>query len=98
MAMGPISHLWGHVACVLHAVMISSTWYLMFVLDRDVVTTRVWVALACTWPLWTVAFALPGRSRRIGWALTLAVGLVILFPTFSTLYSFAVWQIEGFAP
>jgi hypothetical protein len=71
---------------------------MLFLLDKDVIATRVWIGMAAGWLLWFIAIGFSGRSRRLAWCVTLVVGLVVLAPTFSTLYSFAVWQLKGFAP
>ena len=90
--------IWSRLACLAHAIAVSLVWYMLFVLDKDVVAPSAWVALAATWPLWSIATWFAGRSRRLGWCVVLVVGLIILSPTLSTLYSFVVWHMGGFAP
>jgi hypothetical protein len=71
---------------------------MMFMQDRNIVSARVWTGLAVIWLIWMAAPFLSGKEGRRGWTITVALGLGILIPTYSTLYSFAVWSIEGFAP
>ena len=90
--------IWTRAVCIVHACVVSGTWYVIFMLDKDIVNVRIWTALAVLWPIWIFAIAFPGKAWRLRWLATLALGLIILSPTFSTLYSFAVWTIGGFAP
>ena len=91
-------HIWTRTACVIHATVVTWIWYVIFMLDKDVVTVRLWIVMVIVWPLWIVSIIFPGKSRRLHWLVTLGLGLIILSPTFSTLYSFAAWRIGGFAP
>jgi len=67
-------------------------------LDKDIVKVRTWVALGILWLVWIFSVSFPGKARRLRWLAVLALGMVILFPTLSTFYSFAAWGIGGFAP
>jgi hypothetical protein len=98
MTMSTPRRMWTQVLCIVHAFIVSAIWYVMFMLDRDIVKVRTWVALAILWLVWIFSVAFPGRTRRLRWVAVLSLGTIILSPTFSTLYTFAVWSIGGFAP
>jgi hypothetical protein len=96
--MSATQQVWIRIACIAHAIIICATWYVIFMLDKDMLKARTWVTLAALWPIWVIAVAFPGKARRLRWLATLTLGLIILSPTFSTLYSFAIWSAGGFAP
>lgn len=86
------------IACIAHAFIISMTWYVIFMMDKDILKIRTWVVIAALWPVWAFAIALPGNPWRLRWLGTLLFGFIILSPTYSTLYTFAIWSASGFAP
>ena len=89
---------WARAACIAHALVVTGFWYAIVVLDLEIVKVGTWIGLAWLWPIWIVSVAFPDRAQRLRWLATLVAGLLILSPTFSTLYSFAVWGRRGFAP
>jgi hypothetical protein len=89
---------WPRVACILHAIVATVLWYVIVMLDSHIVSVRVWTAITLLWLLWLGPAMRAGKGRRGPWVWTLTLGIVILAPTFSTLYSFTVWMIGGFAP
>ena len=89
---------WTQILCVAHALLVTTLWYAMFMLDKNIAKAGTWTTLAVLWSLWIFSVAFPGRTRRLRWVAILAICAFILSPTFSTLYSFAVWSVGGFAP
>ena len=89
---------WARVVCIAHALVVTGLWYAIVMLDKDIVKVKTWTSLACLWPIWIVSIAFPDKAQRLRWFATLVAGLLLLSPTFSTLYSFVVWSSRGFAP
>lgn len=84
--------------CIFHALSASGLWYIVVILDSDVVSVTSWLDLTVAWVVWIPILAIASKPRR-RWSLAaLALGLAVLSPTFSTLYAFAMWSIGGFAP
>ena len=98
MTMSVLPRKWPQILCVIHALVVTGIWYVMFMLDKDIVKVSTWIAVAVLWLGWIFSIALPGKTRRLRWFAVLSVCAVILSPTFSTLYSFVVWSVGGFAP
>jgi len=96
--MSATSRALARVGCIVHACAVTGSWYVLFMQDKDIVSVRTWTLLAAIWPLWILALVFPDRVQRLRWLAVLIVGLIILTPTYSTLYSFLVWRIGGFAP
>jgi len=86
------------VACLSHAASATALWYALFFHDWRPNTSADWLFLAVSWPLWALLLLPPGKQQRLQWLAVLVISLVVLSPTFSTLYTFAIWSIEGFAP
>lgn len=95
--MGSPSH-WLRIACIAHASVATLLWYVRIMMDSDVLPARVWTVVTLLWLLWLFAIALARKENRVRWLWTIIIALAILSPTYSTLYSFAVWSIGGFAP
>lgn len=89
---------WLKLGCLLHAILILGIWVLVFKFNLDVLPGKVWMGLAFAWPAWLVAAAMSKRENRMRWVFVIAIGVLLLSPTISTLYTFTVWSIEGFAP
>ena len=83
---------------VMHAVVVLVLWLVEFVGDIHVIPARWWLTVAWVWLVWPVLLVLhPGRTlKRV--AVTLGIGAVLLLPCASTIFTFTVWAIEGFAP
>jgi hypothetical protein len=77
---------------------VCSIWVLVFEFDLDVMPGKLWMALALAWTLWLGAALLSPPESRTRWMVAIAIGIIFLAPTIPTLYTFAVWSIEGFAP
>lgn len=67
-------------------------------MDNEILPARVWPATILLWLPWLLVPFFTRREYRAGWLWTIAIGLAVLSPTYSTLYSFAVWTIGEFAP
>jgi hypothetical protein len=83
--------------CIAHAIACSVLWYVVVFRDNHVVTVRTWTVLCILWLAWFSAPYFDKKSRQ-RWALAIGIGLVALYPTYGTLYSFVVWTFGGFAP
>lgn len=92
------TQLAARAACLTHALVATFLWHLRIMLDNDVLPARVWTAVTLLSLPWLLAPALARSGTRLNWLWTIIAGLVILSPTYSTLYSFLAWTIEGFAP
>lgn len=82
----------------IHALLILLAWLAAFVFDAPVINARVWLAVAWLWLVWI--FVLVPRLKQdskliIG---TIVICVALFVPTASTIYSFTMWAIDGFAP
>lgn len=89
---------WLMAACLVHAALVTAFWIIVFRFDIDVMSGRLWMAVALIWPLWAIAAVLSPRATIRAWVGAGVVGLVVLLPVLPTLYTFVVWSIGGFAP
>ena len=89
---------WAIVACLLHAAIASGIWVLMFMFDVDILSGKAWMVLTLVWVVWVGAPIISPKAIKMRWTLTIAAGLLLLAPTISTLYTFIIWGIWGFAP
>ena len=89
---------WLYVACLVHAVLITVLWVLDFRFNVHILSSKVWLGLALMWMLWLPVASLFGLRNLKKWLITGAAGFLILLPTYSTIYTFTVWAVEGFAP
>lgn len=85
-------------ACLLHAILITALWVLVFGFDVEVVPGKFWGGMALIWLLWVAVGTLSPSTYRRKWMITFIASIVILAPTLPTLYAFVVWTIEGFSP
>jgi hypothetical protein len=86
------------VGAVVHALVVLAFWAAEFIADLHVISARWWLALAWLWLIWPVVLAFhPARTWK-SVAIALGVGIALLLPCVSTIYTFTVWAIEGFAP
>ena len=92
----PLSLLIG--SCLLHAVLVTTLWVLVFRFDVTIISGKIWAVIALAWPLWFLVLALASRRDLKNWGFAAIAGVLILSPIFPTLYAFVVWTIEGFAP
>lgn len=88
---------WSIGACLAHATAITALWILVFTFDFNLLPSRIWMILGLTWIVWLVAAAVAPLETRRKWILTVVIGVLIQVPAISTLYTFLVWWIEGFA-
>ena len=89
------------VLCALataHALVVLIVWVAAFIFDAQVVNARVWLAAAWIWAVWL--FVLGWRLKRDTKLIvaTLVICVALFVPSVSTIYSFTIWAIEGFAP
>ncbi len=89
---------WLNVACLLHAVLITVLWILDFKFNVHILSSKFWLGIALMWMLWVPVAALVRPRNLKNWLITGIAGILILTPTFSTIYTFTVWAVEGFAP
>jgi len=89
---------WQRLVCIVHAIIATVLWYVVVMLDQNVIPIRAWVALTLLWLFWFYAIARGARVDRRRWLWTLILGLAILSPTISTLYAIGLWTFGGFAP
>ncbi len=86
------------IGCILHALVVTGIWVLVFQFDIDVLSAKIWLVVAVLWSLWMTQVLVPFRGNRADWLKTVALGLVLIAPTLRTQYTFIVWAVEGFAP
>ena len=86
------------VSAVVHAAVVLAIWLAQFAGDLYVIPARWWLGLAWLWIVWPVLLVLhPARTtKRV--LVPLAIGVVLLLPCASTIFTFTVWAVEGFAP
>jgi hypothetical protein len=86
------------VGAVVHALAITAIWAAMFYADIAVLSGPIWLVFAWLWLTWPVSLVV--ARRNIGRLTVAAVvaSAVILLPTITTMYTFTVWSIGGFAP
>lgn len=89
---------WLNIACFGHAMLITVLWILDFKFNVSILTGKIWLGLALTWFLWIPGAAFCGLRNLKNWVFTDIAALLILLPTYSTIYTFTVWAIWGFAP
>jgi hypothetical protein len=82
---------------LVHAAVIAASWWLMFYADVDVIPGKVWVVLAWAWLVWPVVVVVWRQASRLTVA-ALGLGILIMVPCASTIYTFTAWSIGGFAP
>jgi hypothetical protein len=86
------------VLAIAHALFISLCWFSVGWTGHMILPARIWLALACAWPLWLIVLAFhPARSLRT-FLFTAAIGLLLWFYCFPALAAFVVWRTRGFAP
>jgi hypothetical protein len=89
---------WLNIACLLHAILITVLWILDFKFDIHILSAKIWLGIALMWLLWIPAAVL-FRPRKLKHSLITGIaGILILMPTYSTIYTFTVWAVGGFAP
>ncbi|MBI2313086.1 MAG: hypothetical protein HYU77_11355 [Betaproteobacteria bacterium] len=81
-----------------HALLILLAWLAAFVFDAPVINARIWLVIAWLWIVWI--FVLAPRLKRDAKLIiaTAVICAAIFWPTASTIYSFTIWAISGFAP
>jgi hypothetical protein len=86
------------VAAVLHALLVALLWVGEFYFDISIVPARAWLVLAWAWLIWPVVLLLhPDRSlSRV--LIPCFIGVALLGPCLSTIWSVTAWAIVGFAP
>ena len=89
---------WLNAACLVHAILITLLWILHFKFHISVLSGNIWLGLALMWFLWIPIAAFCGLRNLRNWVITEIAALLILLPTYSTIYTFTVWAIWGFAP
>ena len=94
----PSGLFWPMVVCLVHALLVSGIWVLVFEFDLDVMPGKLWMALAFAWVVWLGAALVSRPENRTRWMVAIGIGAFFLAPTIPTLYTFAVWSIEGCAP
>jgi hypothetical protein len=90
---------YGSVVALLiaHALLVLLVWVGWFYFNVGVVSARTWVTLCWLWLIWPMLLMLlPGRTARRVFV-PLLIGIALLAPCLSTLWSFAVWTLGGFA-
>ena len=85
-------------AAIVHALLVVLLWVGQFYFDVSILPGRVWLVLAWSWLIWPVVLLLhPDRSpMRV--FMPCLVGLALLAPCLSTVWSFTAWAFGGFAP
>jgi hypothetical protein len=83
---------------IAHASLVFLLWAAAFYFNFAVVSARVWLVFSWLWLIWPlVLLAHPSRSAsRV--LMPSFIGLGLLAPCLSTIWSFTVWAIAGFAP
>lgn len=81
-----------------HALSVLLAWIAAFVYDAPMINARAWLVVAWLWVAWIFVLALRLRQDAKLVAATAVICVVLLWPTASTIYSFTMWAIEGFAP
>lgn len=81
-----------------HAALILLVWIAAFVFDAQVINARVWLVGAWAWALWLFVLALRFKQDTKLIVATVAVCAALFVPSVSTIYSFTMWAIGGFAP
>ena len=89
---------WLIAACFIHASLITLLWTLRFQFNVSILPGKIWLGLALMWVLWIPIAVLVERRNLKAWLITGVAGLLMLMPTYSTIYAFTVWAIWGFAP
>ena len=89
---------WLQVTCLLHALLVTGVWIMVFKFDLDVMPGKLWMAFALLWILWLSALIFSQKEDRLRWIIGIAIGFLVLVPTISTLYTFIVCTVEGFSP
>lgn len=82
----------------IHALLVLLVWIATFVYDAPMINARVWLVVAWLWVVWI--FVLAPRLRQDAKLViaTAVVCAVLYVPSASTIYSFTIWAINGFAP
>jgi len=85
-------------AAIVHAFVVALLWVGEFYFDISILPGRFWLVLAWLWLIWPVVLLLhPDRSPKRVFVPCL-VGLALLAPCLSTVWSFTAWAFGGFAP
>ena len=83
---------------VAHALAVLLVWMAVFKFDVDLVSARLWLAVAWLWVLWPLAFLLGPARFRLKLLAPFAVAIALLLPCVGTIHTFTVWAVSGFAP
>jgi len=81
-----------------HAALVTVLWWFMIYADQKLIPVRLWFALGWAWIIWPIGMVIAwSRASRLTVASTVA-GAAVIAPAVSTIYSFTVWLVGGFAP
>ena len=86
------------VVAIVHALLVALSWAGEFYFDLTILPGRVWLVLAWLWLTWPLVLLLhPDRSPMRVFVPCL-ISFALLAPCLSTVWTFTVWAIGGFAP
>lgn len=86
------------VVAIVHALLVALLWVGEFYFDVTVLPARVWLVLAWSWLIWPVALLLHPDRSPLRVFVPCLIGIALLAPCLSTVWTFTVWAIGGFAP
>ena len=86
------------IGSVVHALGVLLIWALVVFAERQLISTRWWLAIAWLWLAWWIplAFHPAGNPKRVG--ATILTGFVILLPCLYTVYVVTYFLFTGQKP
>ena len=85
-------------ASVVHALVVALLWAGKFHFDIPIVPARAWLGLAWGWLIWPVVLLLHRDRSPFRVLVPSLIGVALLGPCLSTVWSFTTWALGGFAP
>ena len=85
------------VVAVFHAALIVLIWLGAFYFDLAVVSSRAWMVFSWLWLIWPLVLLLHPDRSPLRILVPCLIGIAMLAPCLSTLWSFTIWAIGGFA-
>ncbi len=83
---------------VVHAALIAVLWGGEVYLDISVIPGRAWLIFSWLWHVWPVVLLLHPERSLLRVLVPSLIGLGLLAPCLTTIWSFTAWAVGGFAP
>jgi len=83
---------------IAHAVLVLIIWFAGIVLDWPMFNARLWLIFAWLWTVWLLVLSWRAKHDAKLVLITILICVALILPSFTTIYVFTAWWIQGFAP